>query len=427
MRKSRFTEWQIVAVLKEVESGVPVAEVIRKHEISRNKYLLAILVCVCSSFADSFAETLRVPSEYPTIQDAVDACSPNDMVLVAGGIYDEMVSIGVSSISLVAETANGAVISHPGPVVVVNGDSCTIDGFVIQSEAFTANSVSLSLNGNAFLVKSCLVTKGNPCVGISGDGALRECVVSLGRGDGGITVLSGGDVLLERCNIIDNVTSDAGAGIAVGGPLPGSPGSEITLRDCQFLRNEASVGGGAIQVEWWFKSAHSIIAERCLFADNRAPVGAAVASFNHALVLRSCTFVGNSSPSGNVGSSVIHMEDNDSQLLIIERCIVAFNDCPAFSCQFGGIPTIQCCDVFGNRDDSLCGLDGGSNLSLDPLFCAPGEGVYTIADVSRCAPAHSPGNCGLIGAFDPSCVTAVLESTWGTIKHRFAQGRRQDN
>ena len=35
MRKSRFTEAQIVTVLKEVQSGVPVADVVRKAGVSR--------------------------------------------------------------------------------------------------------------------------------------------------------------------------------------------------------------------------------------------------------------------------------------------------------------------------------------------------------------------------------------------------------
>jgi len=34
MKKSRFTEEQIIAVLKEHQAGIPVAEVCRKHGVS---------------------------------------------------------------------------------------------------------------------------------------------------------------------------------------------------------------------------------------------------------------------------------------------------------------------------------------------------------------------------------------------------------
>lgn len=40
MKKSRFTESQIVAVLKEGDAGVPVAQILRKHGISSATYYL---------------------------------------------------------------------------------------------------------------------------------------------------------------------------------------------------------------------------------------------------------------------------------------------------------------------------------------------------------------------------------------------------
>ena len=38
MRKSRFTESQIVSILRQGEAGVPIAEILRQHNISKATY-----------------------------------------------------------------------------------------------------------------------------------------------------------------------------------------------------------------------------------------------------------------------------------------------------------------------------------------------------------------------------------------------------
>ena len=52
----------------------------------------AFVLAVAASAAAARASTLKVPSDdYPTIQDAVDAAGPGDVVLVGPGEYLESV------------------------------------------------------------------------------------------------------------------------------------------------------------------------------------------------------------------------------------------------------------------------------------------------------------------------------------------------
>lgn len=92
------------------------------------------------------------------------------------------------------------------------------------------------------------------------------------------------------------------------------------------------------------------------------------------------------------------------------------------------VETIVCNNSWGNVDwdyypgcDS-CGMNG--NICVNPLFCDPENGDYSIADESPCAPGNS-GGCGLIGALDVGCVFTSVPiarrdtTSWGTIKKMF--------
>ena len=58
--------------------------------------ILTLAVGLIFPVGAAAASTLLVPSQYPTIQAAVNAASPGDTILVGPGVYFEQVSIGKS-------------------------------------------------------------------------------------------------------------------------------------------------------------------------------------------------------------------------------------------------------------------------------------------------------------------------------------------
>jgi hypothetical protein len=64
------------------------------------KKLLVILLLLFSSFSIYAQDTIRVPTDYPTIQQGINAANNNDIVLVAEGTYFENVLIENKAVTL---------------------------------------------------------------------------------------------------------------------------------------------------------------------------------------------------------------------------------------------------------------------------------------------------------------------------------------
>ncbi len=75
-------------------------------------------------------------------------------------------------------------------------------------------------------------------------------------------------------------------------------------------------------------------------------------------------------------------------------------------------------------EDPVCQvsyIDNGGNRFLDPCFCGPATGDYTLSADSPCLPGQHP-ECGLVGALGEGCSAmgcgeVFNESlSWGDLK-----------
>lgn len=79
----------------------------------------------------STGRTLHVPKDYPTIQNAVDAANPGDLVLIDPGVYVEAVFITVPSITVRGVERNSVILD--GKFLLGTGIMVVADGVVVEN------------------------------------------------------------------------------------------------------------------------------------------------------------------------------------------------------------------------------------------------------------------------------------------------------
>jgi len=86
--------------------------------------------------ASSTDEVIRVPADYLTIQDAINAAAPGSVIMVSSGVYNENLVIN-KTLSLLGEDKTSTIIDGDGKwtVVEVKADRVALNGFTIRNSS----------------------------------------------------------------------------------------------------------------------------------------------------------------------------------------------------------------------------------------------------------------------------------------------------
>ncbi|MHC4621349.1 MAG: S8 family serine peptidase, partial [Planctomycetota bacterium] len=291
---------------------------------------------------------IHVPGQYPTIQEAIDAATPGDIVVIADGIYT---GEGNRDLSFRGKTIT--VRSQNGP------ENCVIDCQGTQTQqhrAFKGFAYHCVLQGltvtNAYHDTGALYCSGRP--------KITDCIITGNRGlyAGGISCPSGSYPTISHCIISNNSSVHEGGGIRCG-----ASDSHLNLSNCIISGNNAAQGAGIHWASW----EGSLEMTNCVVFSNVAAVFA-----GGIWVHNKCTAaISNSVFWGNVA---VAWGPAAAQIYVSTGA-----DAP--------VAYVTYCDI---QD----GWTGQGNIDAHPRFVDAGGGDFHLREESPCINAGDPNYSG---------------------------------
>jgi predicted outer membrane repeat protein len=379
---------------------------------------LLMLLVAWPNAAPAAGEVLRVQPDgrgpFPSIQAAVDAAAPGDLVSLMDGVYS---GPGNRDVDLRGKAVR----------IVAAGDdpaACVIDCTGGDREASHRGFLFRSGEGLDAGLRGLTLRHGR-VTGDADDGAggavlcraafpsFERCVFEFNRAElGGAMACSEGAVpRISDCSFRQNTAAQGGALHCLeaapvlngcffilntadrGGGLECYQASP-EVRGCTFDRNSGE-GGGGIMCE--AESAPIIV--DCLFCGNIATIGGALFVQDSTPQVNRCTFAVNSAGSA---AGVNWFGGGGVRL---HRCIIAFStQGEALVCSTNLGLDVSCCLIWGNGGGDWIGCLRGEerrqgNVWADPLFRRPALGDFRLRP-------DSPGRgnaagCEFMGASEP--------------------------
>ena len=406
-----------------------------------------------------WSETISVPDDHSTIQDAIDYSSNGDSILVDPGYYPESINfegkaIVVSSLYIIENDSLlvGSTIidaEQDGSVAVFDSEetnSSILQGFTLQNGI--GNEEDPDGNGSYY-------TYGGGIYCENSDPVIKDCIIKsniANQGGGGGIFCYNSSPRFYGCTISSNQTDDVGGGLysrsesspefynctfydntaEYGGGCYLRNESTPIMVNVTFLQNTASNSGGGIvlkdDADLQADSLYVINNEAdglggglyinnadpsinfSLIADNNSSSGGGVYIRNESTVDLSNLTVSNNA-SGLYGDG-IYMRDG-SEVSLINSIIWGNGVSPIYFRSEGDDVelNIAYCLVQGEEEGVITNDNGDVNwsgeiLNEEPYFCNSFAGNYYVRENSPCINAGADNS--LVGCFGSACASRLV-------------------
>jgi hypothetical protein len=363
--------------------------------------LRAILACsaLLAPASLTLAATRNVPSQYSTIQAAINASADGDNIVVAPGVYREAIVLNGKAVTLRSSagpaltTIDAATLTANSVIRCVNGEGpdTVIDGFTV-----TGGSGTLENNrrkGGGMLNKNASPTVVN-CVfraneirayefEIEGSGAgmynenahptVRACTFVENELLGCNGWLNGGagmyndnsSPMVAECRFENNAGNNGGGMMNINGANP-------TVVNCHFEGNTVTYSGGGMNLT----NGASATVTNCVFTANESWHGAALYSYSSDMQLSSCTIYANVAERAG-GAAYVFYPTADTRLAnsVLWNNVGALEPANAEIGHTGAAPTVRSSVVKG-------GYPGVGVIAANPQFENAAAGDFRLKDGS---------------------------------------------
>lgn len=163
--------------------------------------------------------TLHVPTQYPTIQAAINAANSGDIIQVDSGVYTEYIMVN-KSVSLIGKNSSNTIIDGTGTgrstiLITTHTNNVKIEGFTIQNgEGYDPASLSIE-SSRGHIIRNNIIRKSSHGLKMrtTNDSLIADNII-VDNTDGILITNGDGDKIVG--NLIKNNTNGAVATFTAG-------------------------------------------------------------------------------------------------------------------------------------------------------------------------------------------------------------------